>query len=121
MDGKIREFKWIFLAGFSRLKPLCAMTSSRKKTWICWNLTQFAPPSVKKAQLTIENDYPRETREEKWKWKKIEEWAKSKKFAFKGMHTAQFLFLCHNRNEIKKQTNSGQNIFLGLCTMLIRS
>ena len=56
--------------------------------------------------------------------KKIEEeWAKSKKFAFTGMHTAQFLFLCHNRNEIKKrnnkrnkkrnkkQTNSGQNIF----------
>ena len=43
-----------------------------------------------------------------------EEWAKSKKFAFKGMHTAQFLFLCHNRNEKKrnkKQTNSGQNIF----------
>ena len=65
------HFKWIFLAGFSRLKPLCAMTSSRKKTWICWNLTQFAPPSVKKAQLTIENDYPRETREEKEKWKKI--------------------------------------------------
>ena len=68
-----------------------------------WNSTQFAPPSVKKAQLTIENDYPRETREEKEKWKKKleEEWAKSKKFAFKGMHTAQFLFLCHNRNEKK--------------------
>ena len=32
-----------------------------------------------------------------------EEWAKSKKFAFKGMHTAQFLFLCHNRNEKKKK------------------
>ena len=62
-------------------------------------------------------------KQEKKNEKKIEEWAKSKKFAFKGMHTAQFLFLCHNRNEkkneIKKQTNSGQNIFLGLCTMLI--
>ena len=50
-------------------------------------------------------------KQEKKNEKKIEEWAKSKKFAFKGMHTAQFLFLCHNRNEIKKQTNSGQNIF----------
>jgi len=46
-------------------------------------------------------------KQEKKNEKKIEEWAKSKKFAFKGMHTAQFLFLCHNRNEKKrnKKTN----------------